>query len=87
MSNYLEIVEGIDTIQYGTSDFHRLLSKDENIGMNCENLTIAVLSCNRSEATIKLLRTLQEQCKNFQGKVIICDNGSDENNIKNIENG
>ncbi len=86
MSNYLEIVEGIDTIQYGTSDFHRLLSKDENIGMNCENLTIAVLSCNRSEATIKLLRTLQEQCKNFQGKVIICDNGSDENNIKNIEN-
>ena len=86
MSNYLEVVDGINNIQYGTTELHRLLSQDENIGINCENLTIAILSLNRSKATIKLLKSIESKCKDFQGKILVCDNGSDENDLKQIEN-
>lgn len=85
MSNYLELENGINTIHYGTSDLHRLLSYDENIGVNCENLTIVVLSLNRADATIKLLKSLEENCKKFNGVVLICDNGSDNENFSKLE--
>ena len=85
MGNYLELVNGIQAINYGTSDLHRLLSYNENIGVNCENLTIAILSLNRAEATIKLLRSIEEKCEEFKGTALICDNGSDKENIEKIE--
>ena len=49
MGNYLEIVEGIENIQYGTTKLHKLLYNNENIGLNCENLTIVILSYNKIE--------------------------------------
>lgn len=85
MGNYLEIVEGIDSIQYGTTKLHRLLYNNENIGLNCENLTIVVLSYNRADATIKLLKSIEKECKNFKGKILICDNNSDKKCLSKIE--
>ncbi|MBE5820668.1 MAG: glycosyltransferase [Clostridiales bacterium] len=85
MSEYLEVIEGINVLQYGTTTLHRLLSKDSNIGFYSENLTIVILSCNRADATIKLIKSLNDKCKNFKGKVLIADNGSTEENISFIK--
>jgi glycosyltransferase involved in cell wall biosynthesis/GT2 family glycosyltransferase len=85
MEKQLSLVNGIDKIIYGTSEFHRLLSKDYNIGLNAENLTIVVLSCNRYEATIKMLKTIEDICLSFKGKILIADNGSTEETIKKLK--
>ncbi|MDD2628286.1 MAG: glycosyltransferase, partial [Clostridia bacterium] len=80
----LNLVNGINSATYGTSDLHMLLYKDDNIGYNAENLTIVVLSCNRVDATIKMLKTLEDICKNFKGKVLIADNGSTKDTIDKL---
>lgn len=85
MSEYLEVIDGINVLQYGTTTLHSLLSKDSNIGFYSENLTIVVLACNRADATIKLLKSLNNKCTNFRGKVLIADNGSTEENINLIK--
>lgn len=85
MSEYLETIEGINVLQCGTSPLHRFLSKDDNIGFYAENLTITILSCNRVNATIKLLKSLNNKCTNFKGKVLIADNGSTKENINLIK--
>lgn len=80
----LRVVDGIEILDYGTSNMHRLLS-DGNIGFKAENLTVVILSCNRADATIKLLKSIQSQCKDFKGKVLIADNGSDEESLKKLK--
>ncbi len=84
MDKYLELVDGVQMLNYDTSDFHRLLS-DTNIGYNAENLTIVILSCNRVDATIKLLHSVEEKCTSFKGKIIIADNGSAEESLSNLK--
>ncbi|MCR5145827.1 MAG: glycosyltransferase [Clostridia bacterium] len=84
MKKHLDIVDGIETIKYGTSDFHRLLS-DDNIGFNAENLTVVILSCNRVNATMKLLKSIEQECVDFKGKVIIADNGSTEESLSTLK--
>lgn len=81
----LEVVDGIEILDYGTSNMHRLLS-DDNIGFQAENLTVVVLSCNRADATIKLLKSIKNQCKNFKGKILIADNGSNEESLNKLKN-
>ena len=85
MNNNLELIDNIDGIIYGSSPLHRLLAKNENIGYDSSNLTIAILSCNRADATIKLLRTLKDVCVSFKGKVLIADNGSESETIEKLE--
>lgn len=80
----LEVIDGIEILDYGTSNMHRLLS-DDNIGFHAENLTVVVLSCNRAEATIKLLKSIENQCVDFQGKILIADNGSDNESLNKLK--
>lgn len=49
-----------------------------NIGDNGSNLTIAVLSMNRSNLTIKLMDSIKRCMPDFKGEFLIGDNGSDE---------
>lgn len=81
----LDILGGITPVLYGTNPFHRLLT-DENIGENGENLTIVVLSCERPDATIKMMNSIKEYIPNFKGKYLIADNGSSEETIKKLKN-
>ena len=81
----LKVIDGIEILDYGTSNMHRLIS-DDNIGFKAENLTVVILSCNRADATIKLLNSIKSKCKEFQGKVIIADNGSDEETLRKLKN-
>lgn len=80
----LDIIGGIEPIVYGTNPYHRLLS-DENIGSNGENLTIVVLSCERADATIKMMNSIKEKIPNFKGKYLIADNGSSKETIDKLK--
>ena len=58
---------------------------DENIGKNGENLTIVVLSCERADATIKMMNSIKEKIPNFKGKYLIADNGSSKETIDKLK--
>ena len=49
---------------------------DSNIMKNGENLSIVVLSCNKSELTIRLLESIVVYLKDFKGEIIVFDNNS-----------
>ena len=80
-----KISEGLKSFKYGCSRLDELLSNDDNIGINGENLTIVVLSCNRSEATINLLKSISEHLKNFEGNILIADNASNKIELDNLK--
>lgn len=69
---------------YYTSPLHCLIGVEDrsakfslkNIGENGENLTIAVLSMNRSSLTIRLMESVKKHLSNFKGEFLIGDNGS-----------
>ena len=71
---------------YYTSDFHSLIGVEDypghfsldNIGKNGENLTIAILSMNRSSLSIRLMDSIAKHLPNFSGEFLIGDNGSEE---------
>lgn len=75
---------------YITSDLHSLIGVEnrpgffslDNIGINGENLTIAVLSMNRSALTIRLLKSIYQFLPDFGGKVLIGDNGSTQTELQ-----
>lgn len=69
---------GIKSLIYGAHNMHILLNEDQNIGEDGDNLTILVLSCNRSESTIKMMNTIKKHISNFKGVFLIVDNGSDK---------
>lgn len=69
------LVYGIDDLIYGSNENHKLLIND-SIGKNGENLTIMILSCNRVDATIKLLDSAKKHIKGFLGEILIIDNNS-----------
>lgn len=71
--------------KYITSTQHKLIGVGssighmfDNIGIHGENLTIAVLSMNRSSLTIKLMRSIADVIPDFAGEFLIGDNGSDQ---------
>lgn len=70
---------------YGYSKYDFLLSEDDNIGENAENLTIAILSFNRADSTLYLIKSIKDNIKNFKGKILIADNGSSESELTKIE--
>lgn len=74
----------LNVTNYGYSKYDFLMSKDDNIGFNAENLTIVVLSFNRSDATIKLLKSIEKKVLSFRGKIIIADNGSVKSELNKI---
>lgn len=80
-----KISEGLKSFKYGCSRLDELLSNDDNIGIAGENLTIVILSCNRSKATIKLLNSISEHLKDFEGKILIADNASNKVELNNLK--
>ena len=50
---------------------------DQNIGTYGENLSIAILTCNKSELTINLLKSINEYLRDFKGEIVLLDNNSD----------
>lgn len=72
-------------LKYISSDYHRLIGVGSNqkymfqsIGAFGENLTVAVLSMNRSSLTIKLMRSIAACIPDFKGEFLIGDNGSQQ---------
>ena len=78
---------------YVSSDYHRWIGLEDrlnfftldNIGESGKNLTIAVLSMNRSSLTIRLLKSVCEFILDFSGNILIGDNGSTEAELKKLE--
>ena len=79
------ILPGIEPLIYGTNPLHRLIMEDDNIGENGENLTIVVLSCERAQATIKMMETIEQEIPNFKGIYLIADNGSSKETIEQLK--
>ena len=55
------------------------------MGDNGENLTIVLLSCNRSTLTIKLLDSLEKYIPGFKGEIILFDNASHKVESRKLE--
>lgn len=55
-----------------------------NIGIHGENLSIGILSMNRSSLTKRLMDSIAEQIPDFAGIFLIFDNGSTEDELKII---
>ena len=76
----------IEKYRYYANDLHRMIGVADapgrvslsNIGCNGENLTIAVLSMNRADVTIRLMDSIAKYIPNFAGEFLIGDNGSSE---------
>lgn len=83
----------VKELPYYTSDLHKFIgvenSKDkvsfENIGERGCNLTIAVLSMNRSYLTIRLMESIKEKVKDFRGEFLVGDNGSEKEELDRVK--
>jgi GT2 family glycosyltransferase/glycosyltransferase involved in cell wall biosynthesis len=73
---------------YGFSENHKYIlldAKDHTgLGENGENVTIMILSWNRSAATIRLLRSIEGHIPNFAGEILFVDNGSDDSELEEV---
>ncbi|MGG4034633.1 glycosyltransferase [Paenibacillus cisolokensis] len=82
---------GVERTSYFYSMFDNLLESDNyalygsNIGDNGENLTITFLSLNRSELSIRLLKSIQEHLTTFKGEILIIDNGSEPSELNKLQ--
>lgn len=83
MKREFNLLPGLGVVKYATTPYHMLLS-DDNIGENGENLSIIVLSCDRAEATIKMMESIKEHMPDFKGEYIIADNGSNQVTIDKL---
>ena len=79
------ICKGFIPIDYGYTLSHQYLGDIENIGSQGENLTIVLLSCNRSVLTIKLINSLIAHIPSFKGEILIYDNASSGDELKRLE--
>ena len=75
----------LETLDYGFSMTHLYVGDNENIGNKGANLTIVILSCNRSELTIKLIDSLIKHVPDFMGEVLVYDNASDESELAHLQ--
>lgn len=79
--------------QYPVSERHASIGVEnsngnislDNIGKNGRNLTIAVLSMNRSVLTLRLYRSIVEKIPGFKGQLLIGDNGSCSEELDKLE--
>jgi len=77
------------SVSFFVDERHVWLDQDggqmPNIGADGRNLTIVLLSLNRSSLTIRLLQSIVEQIPHYAGKVLIADNGSQPEEVAAIE--
>lgn len=81
MNSEEQISSFLKATKYGYSKYDFLMADNENIGPDGVNLSILILSFNRTSATIKLLDSIEQVLTNFRGRVVIADNGSDKKEI------
>ncbi|MBS5680733.1 MAG: hypothetical protein KHW91_13655 [Clostridiales bacterium] len=68
----------VEKYRYYANDLHRMIGVADapgrvslsNIGCNGENLTIAVLSMNRADVTIRLMDSIAKYIPNFAGEFL-----------------
>ena len=58
------------------------LIDENNIEKDGKNLTIVILSYNKSKLTIRLLDSIKKYMPNFKGKILIFDNHSKKSELK-----
>lgn len=75
----------VEELKYFYAKEHRMIGLGDyknlnlqNIGEQGCNLTIAVLSMNRSSLTIRLMNSMKKYLSDFKGEFLIGDNGSAE---------
>ncbi len=79
------------TLPYYTDAYHALLSDrtsdvlGPNIRIDGRNLTVIVLSLNRTHLTVRLLRSIYEQIPGFKGQILIGDNGSKKQELSALK--
>ena len=78
------LMYNVDSFLYGGSYMHQLIIND-SIGENGKNLTIMVLTYNRSKATIDLLSSVQKKMSNFEGEILLIDNNSDKKELNTVK--
>jgi glycosyltransferase involved in cell wall biosynthesis len=76
---------GFVSIDYGYALAHQYLGDKDNIGVHGENLTIVVISCNRSALTVRLLDSLRKHIPDFKGDILLFDNASDRVELRELE--
>lgn len=54
-------------------------------GVNGENLSIVILSYNRTDMTIRLLASIEEKISGFCGQIVVFDNGSEQSELEKIK--
>jgi glycosyltransferase involved in cell wall biosynthesis len=81
-----ELIPGVKKLVYGCGELHKLLGDTVNIGENGSNLTIVILSCNRALSTLKLMTSIEKNIPQFQGTVLVIDNGSFEEELNILKN-
>lgn len=78
----MDLIYEVKKTIYGSNNFHSIIGDYINIGENGENLTIVILSFNRSKSTIKLLNSIVDNIENYAGNILIYDNNSDNKEKK-----
>ncbi len=94
MNNNLSNLWGVNDSKVYLSNISQLAGLEDkkglislkNIGDNQENLSVALLSYNRSHLTIKFLDSLKDNVPNFKGEIILGDNGSSKEELENLYN-
>lgn len=88
MNMTYRIIAGIEPLSYITNSNHHFIGNPNlqaTIGKNGSNLTIVILSLNRSYLTINLLSSIEKHISSFEGRVLIMDNGSNNHTITDLE--
>lgn len=85
----VDILNARYTLQYRkkylTSYSNIFQGTKADIGNNGENMTISILAHNRAELTVRLLDSLQKFIPEYEGEILIGDNGSDKEELYVIE--
>lgn len=85
----LKDIEVLDMAKVMEERTHHLacyteIFRNMGVGVNGENLTISILMHNRAALTLKLIESIDENLINYQGRVIIGNNCSDDDEINLI---
>ena len=76
---------GLEKCDYFYSSKLGDLNFTKVFGENCCNVTIVLLSLNRIEHTLLLLKSLQEVFPQFDGEILIADNGSSTTELNELK--
>ncbi|WP_274628989.1 glycosyltransferase [Arvimicrobium flavum] len=89
--NDIPLIEGLHALPYVYANEHAYLAEDfgagtgPNIGGAGENLTIMLLSMDRANLTARLCRSIVGHVPHFEGQVLVVDNGSQPDQLLEIE--